>query len=227
MEVGEGQALGRRLAASGVTRREADVFAAVGRRLSNAEIAAGLCISKRTVESHVSSLLAKLGLGSRAALGEDGSEIARLVPQLRRRFSDLGPPLDLPAEQGRRYLFNAVRDTVARAAGVGPVVIVLEDLHWADEATLLLLEHVAETVRETSVLLVGTHRDSPADVWPLLAHTLDRLVRQRLVEQVRVGPLSEAAVGEMLANLSGQDAPVGLLRHLHGQTQGNPFFVEE
>ena len=79
----------------------------------------------------------------REDMGDDAPEVARLVPELRRRFPDIGEPLDLPPEQQRRYFFNAVGSFVARGSTRFPLLLVMDDVHWADESTLLLIEHMA------------------------------------------------------------------------------------
>ena len=79
----------------------------------------------------------------RAAMGEAGPEIARFVPKVRVGLPDLPPPLALPTEQARHYMFESVCDFFARAAAIQPLLIVLEDLHWADESTTQMLESVA------------------------------------------------------------------------------------
>src|SRR3989442_15547041 len=84
----------------------------------------------------------------REDMGDDAPEVARMIPELRRRFPDISEPLDLPPEQQRRYFFNAVTAFVSRAAARLPLVIVLDDVHWADEPTLLLIEHVAEQLKQ-------------------------------------------------------------------------------
>ena len=68
-----------------------------------------------------------------ALLGDDAPEVAKLLPRLRRQFPDIPPPLELPPEQERHYLFNSLRDSLARAAAGRPLFVVLDDLHWADE----------------------------------------------------------------------------------------------
>src|SRR5262249_27185108 len=78
----------------------------------------------------------------RYALGEAAPEIAKLMPELRRMYPDIPPPVELPPEQQRRFLFNAYREFVERAARVTPCVALFEDLHWADETTLLLIRHL-------------------------------------------------------------------------------------
>jgi len=75
----------------------------------------------------------------RQTLGEAASEIARLMPELRTRYPDIPPAIQLPPEQQRRYLFNSYRGFVERSARLTPIVAVFEDLHWADEPTLQLL----------------------------------------------------------------------------------------
>ena len=69
----------------------------------------------------------------RSAMGDAGPEIARFVPKVRVAYPDLPPPLALPTDQARHYMFESVCDFFERAAAIQPMLIVLEDLHWADE----------------------------------------------------------------------------------------------
>ena len=145
----------------------------------------------------------------REALGKDAPEMARLLPQLRRLFPDVPPPLELPPEQARRILFGAVSDFVARVARKTPMLFLLDDLHWADEGTLLLLNHMAQLVPKMPVLVVGTYRDFDLDPAGQLTRTLDELIRRHLVERITLEGLSKSAVTEMLHALSGR-APARL-----------------
>lgn len=163
----------------------------------------------------------------RDSLGEHAPEIARLLPRLRRLFPDLPPPLDLPPEQERRHLFNSVRDVLARAAAPAPMVLVFEDLHWADEPTLLLLEHLAERVDDLPVLVVGTYRDDELESHPTLARTVGNLIRRQLLVRVPLRRLPTDEVAALLAGLSGRQPPQSLVKLIDGQTDGLPFFVEE
>jgi hypothetical protein len=81
----------------------------------------------------------------RHALGEAAPEIARIAPALRLVVPEIPAPLDLPPEQARRYLWLSMREFIGRAAEDRPLLLVFEDLHWADESTLLLLEYLAPT----------------------------------------------------------------------------------
>jgi tetratricopeptide (TPR) repeat protein len=163
----------------------------------------------------------------REALGNDAAEIARLLPQLRRLFPDIPPPMQLPPEQSRRVLFSAVTDVIARLARSRPLLFLLDDLHWADDGTLLLLNHLAQLVPNAPVLVVGTYRDSELDTAGQFIKTLDELVRSHLLERLTLGGLSSSAVTDMLRALSGQAVPDSVAELFYSDTEGNPFFVEE
>ena len=96
----------------------------------------------------------------RLALGDVGGEIAKVLPQLGQLFDDLPAQLELPPEQERRYLFNCIQEFVHRAASIKPLVVLLDDIHWADETSLQLLEHIAGGIAKAPVLLIGTYRDT-------------------------------------------------------------------
>ena len=163
----------------------------------------------------------------RFALGEDAPEVARLMPELKKMFPDIPAALELPPEQQRRFLFNAYRNFAERSARLTPIVAVFEDLHWADEPTLLLLEHLAKAVAGMPMLIVGTYRDVELDDRPALARTLESLLRQKLAVRILLRQLSVSGVEEMLAALSSQKIPPTLANVIFRGTEGNPFFVEE
>jgi tetratricopeptide (TPR) repeat protein len=163
----------------------------------------------------------------RRTLGDSAVEIARLAPALRQAFADIPTPTDLPPEQQRRFLFNAWRDFVERATRLKPILAVFEDIHWADEATLLLLTHLAQTVAAMPLLLVLTYRNVDADVCQPLSRLLENCVRDKSVTRLALRRLALPAVGALLDQLSGQAAPVETVRFVFDRTEGNPFFIEE
>ena len=163
----------------------------------------------------------------RAELGDAAPEVAKLMPELRNLFPDIPPPLDLPPSQQRRSLFNAFRDFAERAARMRPGVAVFEDLHWADEPTLLLLRHLAQTAQMVPRLIIGTYRDVELNVRPSLAKFLESLIREKLASRMLLRRLSISGVKSMLAALSGQEPPSTLAKVVFDETEGNPFFVEE
>ena len=165
--------------------------------------------------------------GLRYSLGDDAPEVARLMPELRTMYPDMPPAIQLPPEQQRRFLFNAFRSYVERAARVAPVVVVFEDLHWADEPTLLLLQHLAQTISSIPMLVVCTYRDVELEVTRHFAKAVETLVRQKQATRMPLRRLGRDGVRTMLAAMSGQEPPLSLVRVIFEETEGNPFFVEE
>ncbi|MGD8330746.1 MAG: protein kinase, partial [Acidobacteriota bacterium] len=163
----------------------------------------------------------------RQLMGDSAPELAKLLPELRRLYPDIPEPLDLPAEESRRYLFKSVHAFVERATRNRPSVVVLDDLHWGEEGTLLLLQYLAPRLAELPLLVIGTYRDVELDVSRPLAKTLQQLVRERLSNRIALRRLPEAGVHQMLEALSGAEPPAGLAGVIHHETEGNPFFVEE
>jgi class 3 adenylate cyclase/tetratricopeptide (TPR) repeat protein len=161
------------------------------------------------------------------ALGDVAPEIARIAPALRRAFPNIPAPIELPAELGRRYVWNSFSEFVGRAAQRQPLLLVLEDLHWAGESTLLLTEYLAPLLPDMPVLILGTYRDDEVDFHHPLARVIGHLGRRRLVEQVSLRRLSFEGVRAMLQALAGQPASEQLARLIDRETEGNPFFVEE
>ena len=161
------------------------------------------------------------------AFGDTAPELARMVPELRRIFPDLPPPLELPPEQERRYLFNCFTEFIERASHLQPLLFILEDVHWADEPTLLLLQHVAQRLSSMPIMLLATYRDVELDVERPLARTLEELHRRRLAHRISLSRLPKDGVSEMLSALAGRDAPPKLVNAVYNETEGNCFFVEE
>jgi tRNA A-37 threonylcarbamoyl transferase component Bud32/tetratricopeptide (TPR) repeat protein len=163
----------------------------------------------------------------RSSLGDDAPEVAKLMPELRNMYPDMPAAIQLPPEQQRRFLFNAYRSFVERSARLTPIVAVFEDLHWADEPTLLLLQHVAQALSTTQMLLIGTYRDVELETTRPFAKTLETLLRQKQATRMSLRRLAVGGVECMLAALSGQTPPPSLARVVFEETEGNPYFVEE
>ena len=163
----------------------------------------------------------------RKALGEQARELARLLPKLKNILPELPPPLDLPPAQARRHLFNCFFDFAARIASQRPTLMILEDLHWADDSTLSLLDHLAQRLSDLPLMVIGTYRDAELNVTRPLAKTLEDLLRGRLATRLSLKGLPRDEVGAMLNSLSGKSPPATVVGEIFAETDGNPFFVEE
>jgi tetratricopeptide (TPR) repeat protein len=162
----------------------------------------------------------------RRRMGDNAAELAQIAPSLRRAFPDIPQMPELPPAQKRRYLFQGLSEGLAFAARTRSYFFVVEDLHWADESTLALLNHLANRVAQMPVVIVGTYRDSYSENNSTLTRTLEELIRQG-IRPLKLGGLSKDAVAWMLHELSKREAPESLVSLVFDQTQGNPFFVEE
>ncbi len=163
----------------------------------------------------------------RAVLGDGAAEIARIMPALRQLFPDIPAPLDLPPDQQRHLLFTKYREYAERSARNLPFVLLFDDLHWADESTLQLLEHLAPHFVRQRILALGTYRDVELEVGRPFAKSLERLLRQRLADRIMLRRMPESDVAALLASLGAPDAPQALVDAIYRATEGNPFFVEE
>ncbi len=163
----------------------------------------------------------------RDSLGNDASEVARLLPELRRLFPDIAAPLDLPAEQSRRALFKAVANFFIQLATRQPLLLFFDDVHWADEGTLALLNHLARSIAQLPVLILATYRDIEAHPPRPLVKALDELIHLQVVHRIHLTGLPQDAVTAMLFGLGGKSVPQYLANLIFKETEGNPFFVEE
>jgi hypothetical protein len=154
-------------------------------------------------------------------------ELRRIVPELAERIPGLPQPIAGDPDGARSRLFEAVSSLLCEAAQSTPVVLVLEDLHWADKATLLLLKYLARYPREARLMVLGTYRETEVDVDDPLSAMLAELGRERLLERRALGPLDAAAVSELIGVHAGDRASPELSRIVYERTGGNAFFVVE
>src|SRR5262249_13461835 len=143
-------------------------------------------------------------------LGDNAAELALIAPRLRRIFPDIPTPPELPPQQMQRYLFQSLTEYLAWASRQTPLFLILDDLQWADESTLVLVHYLATRVGQMSVVIVGTYRDSPLDMPPTLVRTLEELLRLGL-RPLKLEGLSREAVGQMLQSLSRREPPQHLV----------------
>ena len=153
--------------------------------------------------------------------------LARLVPAIREQVPDLPEPATLEPEGERHRLLEAVGEFLSTLSAKSTVVLVLDDLHWADRGTLAVLRHMANAATGLRLLIVGTYRDVEVDKGHPLAPVLADLHRLPKFERVRLQGLTEQSVGELLSIVGEQQAPQVFVQAISSETSGNPFFIRE
>jgi tetratricopeptide (TPR) repeat protein len=155
-----------------------------------------------------------------------GSELARLIPELRRRAPELPLPSPAEPETDRYRLFEAVVGVLSSISARAPVLLVLDDLQWADRPTLLLLRHLARASDPARLLILGAYRATEATT-ESVADALAELRRERLISEIEVGGLSELETAELVRLWTGEAPSLAFAHALHSETEGNPLFIEE
>ena len=153
-------------------------------------------------------------------MGAGAAEIAQLVPEVAERL-DIEPAGPSDSEEARFRLFDSVASFLVAAARDRPMVLFLDDLHWADEPSLLLLKHVAGEIGSSGLLIVGTYRDVELGRHHPLARVLGELGGTR----ISLGGFSPESIERYVEMTAGVKPPPGLAQAVHAQTDGNPFFV--
>lgn len=154
-------------------------------------------------------------------------DIAQIVPSLRDRMPDLPEaPEFLDEDEARLCLFESMTawlDAISREA---PLVVVVDDLHWADSATVLLVRHVVRELADAPLLLIGTYREGEASAGSPLARLLHFLARSGHGDPARLMELPDDAAAHMVDGLV-EDAEKKLVERVVTAAGGNPFFLEE
>lgn len=163
----------------------------------------------------------------RQTLGDNAPEVSKLMPELRQAFDDIPEPVSLPPEQERRYLLHGVSEFINRGAAGQPMLLIFEDVHWADASTCVLLRYLANRIPQSRVLMLASYRESELDTARPFSRTLQELNRERLVEEIHLDSLDRDLVEALLASKAGKQPPAALTDLIFSETEGNPFFIEE
>ena len=163
----------------------------------------------------------------RSDMGAGAADIAQVVSDVRDRLPSLEAPPQIEPEQARFRLFDSITAFLKNAGRRQPLVSVLDDLHWADHPSLLLLEFVARELGNSRLLVIGTYRDMELSRQHPLSKSLGELTRERLFQRVLLRGLEQEDVGRFIELVSGVNPPTGMVEAVHRQTEGNPLFVTE
>jgi DNA-binding SARP family transcriptional activator/tetratricopeptide (TPR) repeat protein len=154
-------------------------------------------------------------------------ELGRLIPGLRRHMPTLLEPPHVEPELRRYRMFDAVSRVVAFVARNRPAVLILDDLHWADTSTALLVRHTVQQLHSVRLMIVGTFRDSEACRSDDLAELIASSRPERGFERISLSGFDPSETAAFVVARQGGDATDGFIRQLRYATDGNPFFMEE
>jgi len=160
-------------------------------------------------------------------MGTGAADIAEIASEVRERLPNLKSLPALEPEQARFRLFDSVSSFLRAAGRHQPLVLVLEDLHWSDRPSLLLLEFLARELAGARLMLLGTYRDVDITRQHPLALTLGDLSRERLFQRLLLRGLGPGDVAKFVELTTGLAPPERLVEAVHSQTEGNPLFVTE
>ncbi|MCE9623471.1 MAG: AAA family ATPase [Actinomycetia bacterium] len=163
-------------------------------------------------------------------VAQHGSEVCRIVPELGRRLPNLPPVIDTDPETERLLLFDAVTGLLCTTSNEAPVLLILDDVHWSDRSSLLLLLHFLRSDTPSSVLVLATYRDTDVDRSHPLATALADLRRVRGATRISLSGLDADGVTELLTLAGGHELDANELEYaamLQRETEGNPFFFGE
>lgn len=167
----------------------------------------------------------------REELGAGAAAVAPVLPAVRTVLPDVPPAAPLDREDGRFRFFDAVTQWLLAMAHERPVVVLLDDLHWADPDSLRLLRHVARAIEGgvSRLLIVGLYRPPEQETGgsSTLAPALAMLLREAGYRRIALSGLSVEELTDYLKAAAGRPLPPALARAIHAETDGNPFYARE
>jgi DNA-binding CsgD family transcriptional regulator/tetratricopeptide (TPR) repeat protein len=161
-----------------------------------------------------------------AVAGPARQELGRLLPDLPWGGEAAAGAMG-GSQAGQGWLFELLLGLVQRLAARAPLLLIVEDLHWADRSTRDLLAYLATYLRVHPVLLVLTFRSDELHRRHPLRGLLGELTRNRRVARLELPRFTRAELAEQLAGLLGDQPPTRLLDDIYARSEGNPFFAEE
>jgi AAA ATPase-like protein len=161
----------------------------------------------------------------RAELGAGAGWVAQVLPELRDLVPGAESPGTLDSEQARFALFDAISCFLLNASRSSPLLLVIDDLHAADHASLLLLEFVARAILDAPVLLLVAYQDAAARRRPEVERVIGALGRES--HPIVLRGFGEDGLARIIEHRSGRPPPPELVDALLATTDGNPFFADE
>jgi tetratricopeptide (TPR) repeat protein len=156
-----------------------------------------------------------------------GAHLGSLLPDLQERFGDIPAPAASDPETEQLRMFEAIVALFATVGARVPVLLVLDDLHWADRPSLLLLRHLVRSETITRLLVLGTYRETDLDRNHPLSGLLADLRSDDHTSRALLRGLDEPDTGVLVTAWAGRDVDAEFVHAIHRETEGNPFFVHQ
>jgi len=166
------------------------------------------------------------GVGDRLEPG-DGPELSRIFPGLRQQPNYVPPPEITDPDAAQFRLFEAYTHLLRAYAEPAPLLVVLDDLHWADKPSLLLLRHIAPEIGRQRILILGNYRDTELSRTHPLSETLAALNREGGFQRITLGGLAREEVASYVRDVAHAEPRSDLVDRIYEETEGNPFFLSE
>ncbi len=163
----------------------------------------------------------------RAEMGAGAADIAEILPEIRFKLPDLEPPPALEPESAQFRLFDSITTFLKNASQSQPLMLVLDDLHWADQPSLRLLEFLTRELEASRLLVVGCYRDMELSRQHPLSETLAQVSREPVFRRQVLQGLDQQDTVPFVQATTGVQLSQELAETLYDHTEGNPFFLTE
>ncbi|HEV8339948.1 MAG TPA: protein kinase, partial [bacterium] len=211
--------------------RESMVYA----RLRGARVLTGACYEQEAtvpylpfMEALRNYIRSRPPAEIRDEVGEAGPELIKILPELGEMIPGLRPSPPLEPAHERLRLFDGITDFLVRISRAAPLLLFLDDIHWADGTSLHLLTHLARRLRSERIFVLGTYRDVELDREHPLADILREMNRERLYQRMLLRRLDREGVRALIgAMFSVENVSDEFTDLIYRETEGNPFFLEE
>ena len=162
-------------------------------------------------------------------MSDDASVIADIFPDLKTWFPELEAASEIADPESARFRLLDSTSTFLGKTGVAvkPMMLILDDIHWADTPTLQLLQFLARYISESRIVVVGTYRDTELSRRHPLSETLADLNRERNYSRHLLRGLGDDEIRRLIEELGNAPSSAETAAKIATQTQGNPFFIRE
>jgi predicted ATPase len=160
-------------------------------------------------------------------MGAGAADLAQVIPVIRERLPELPPPPRMEPEQERFRFFDSLTSFLKNAAKRQPLLLVLDDLQWADAPSLLFLQFLVRELTNTKLFLILTCREGEVVQQPLLTQTLAAIARTSGSQTLSLRRLTDTEVAKFMELTTGQAPPAEVSAAVFQRTEGHPFFMTE